>query len=69
MVFRLDSFHRPQFEFWFGTVSVDWIVSNKKREEMAPKDDPETAALKKELADLIAKFQVKFWKYILLIFL
>lgn len=25
---------------------------------MAPKDDPETAALKKELADLIAKFQV-----------
>lgn len=27
---------------------------------MAPKDDPETAALKKELTDLIAKFQVNF---------
>lgn len=26
---------------------------------MAPKDDPETAALKKELTDLIAKFQVE----------
>lgn len=25
---------------------------------MAPKDDAETAALKKELTDLIAKFQV-----------
>lgn len=25
---------------------------------MPPKDDPETAALKKELTDLIAKFQV-----------
>lgn len=25
---------------------------------MAPKDDPETAALKKELTDLIEKFQV-----------
>lgn len=25
---------------------------------MAPKDDPETAALKKELNELIAKFQV-----------
>lgn len=29
---------------------------------MAPKDDPETAALKKELADLIAKFQVNLTK-------
>lgn len=26
---------------------------------MAPKDDPETAALKKELTDLIDKFKVK----------
>lgn len=26
---------------------------------MPPKDDPETAALKKELIDLIAKFQVE----------
>lgn len=30
---------------------------------MAPKDDPETAALKKELADLIAKFQVDNFHY------
>lgn len=26
---------------------------------MPPKDDPETAALKKELTELIAKFQVE----------
>lgn len=30
---------------------------------MAPKDDPETAALKKELADLIAKFQVNNFQF------
>lgn len=26
---------------------------------MAPKDDPEVAALKKEITDMIAKFQVR----------
>lgn len=42
------------------------IVSTKqcvatKTWKMAPKDDPETAALKKELADLIDKFKVNLF--------
>lgn len=38
---------------------VKRTLSVGKSSEMAPKDDPETSALKKELTDLIAKFKVK----------
>lgn len=46
------SYHR--WLSWFFVEFLQWIGN------MAPKDDPETAALKKELTDMIEKFKVNF---------
>lgn len=37
---------------------VELVIVSKIIVKMAPKEDPETAALRKELDDLIAKFKV-----------